>query len=310
MTVFAKNGFTVSANFIGMEDAVRVATHNGLFHGDDVVAIAILAMIFGNRMEVVRTRDPEILAQAEILVDVGGAYDGERYFDHHQSLRGIGGMAAAGLVWQRFGKDAIASHFSGAMSLLDDISLEDVVDRVKENMINNVDAIDIGGRRPAKGEYTFSHFISGFNTPGKAGDSHDFANAVEAAMGAIGRMIFTSVEQIRAERPVVEAIKGLSPDDNILILNAYALGAMNVVQKANDARAVKLQRIVYPDVSGSWRVQKVEGMSDMPSTWWGKRDQELDVVTGIEGGVFVHANGFIGGNKTREGAIAMAKASI
>ena len=36
------------------------------------------------------------------------------------------------------------------------------------------------------------------------------------------------------------------------------------------------------------------------------RDAALDEVTGIEGGVFVHAAGFIGGNKTFEGALAMA----
>jgi uncharacterized UPF0160 family protein len=32
----------------------------------------------------------------------------------------------------------------------------------------------------------------------------------------------------------------------------------------------------------------------------------LDAVSGIEGCIFVHAGGFIGGNKTLEGAKAMA----
>jgi uncharacterized UPF0160 family protein len=38
----------------------------------------------------------------------------------------------------------------------------------------------------------------------------------------------------------------------------------------------------------------------------GFRDEKLDEITGIDGGVFVHAAGFIGGNKTFEGAKAMA----
>lgn len=35
--------------------------------------------------EVVRTRDPELLAECDVVVDVGGEYDPERHrYDHHQ----------------------------------------------------------------------------------------------------------------------------------------------------------------------------------------------------------------------------------
>lgn len=35
--------------------------------------------------EVVRTRDPERLAECDVVVDVGGEYDPERHrYDHHQ----------------------------------------------------------------------------------------------------------------------------------------------------------------------------------------------------------------------------------
>ena len=35
--------------------------------------------------EVVRTRDPQRLAQCDVVVDVGGEYDPERHrYDHHQ----------------------------------------------------------------------------------------------------------------------------------------------------------------------------------------------------------------------------------
>ena len=40
------------------------------------------------------------------------------------------------------------------------------------------------------------------------------------------------------------------------------------------------------------------------------RDDALSALTGIRGGVIVHANGFIGGNKTREVALAMARAAL
>lgn len=42
----------------------------------------------------------------------------------------------------------------------------------------------------------------------------------------------------------------------------------------------------------------------------GVRDEELDKVSGIKGCVFVHASGFIGGNKTFEGALEMARKAV
>jgi uncharacterized UPF0160 family protein len=68
---------------------------------------------------------------------------------------------------------------------------------------------------------------------------------------------------------------------------------------------------------GGWRVQAVpladagfENRAPLLRAWWGVRDAELSTLSGIDGCVFVHANGFIGGNKTYEGALAMAKASL
>lgn len=44
--------------------------------------------------------------------------------------------------------------------------------------------------------------------------------------------------------------------------------------------------------------------------WRGLRDAELSKVSSIEGCVFAHASGFIGGNKTKEGALQMAIKSL
>ena len=44
--------------------------------------------------------------------------------------------------------------------------------------------------------------------------------------------------------------------------------------------------------------------------WRGIRDQALSDLSGIEGCIFVHASGFIGGNKTKEGALEMARRTM
>jgi len=71
-----------------------------------------------------------------------------------------------------------------------------------------------------------------------------------------------------------------------------------------------------PEKTG-WRIQCVpvskdsfESRKPLPEAWRGVRDDALSEVSGIPGGVFVHASGFIGGNKTFEGALEMAKKSL
>ncbi|KAK5171336.1 uncharacterized protein LTR77_004480 [Saxophila tyrrhenica] len=66
-----------------------------------------------------------------------------------------------------------------------------------------------------------------------------------------------------------------------------------------------------------WRIRAVSVASDsfenrkgLPEQWRGVRDEELSKVSGVEGGVFVHAGGFIGGNKSFEGALEMARRSV
>lgn len=93
--------------------------------------------------------------------------------------------------------------------------------------------------------------------------------------------------------------------------------------------------VVYPDeTAGNWRVQAVpvssesfESRKALPEAWRGLRDEELSKASGVPGGIFIHASGFIGGmssllrmnrftdffktgNKTKEGALKMAQAAL
>ena len=68
--------------------------------------------------------------------------------------------------------------------------------------------------------------------------------------------------------------------------------------------------VIYRDQAAMWRVQCVPTTAksftnrlSLPQEWRGLRDAELEKVSGISGTAFVHSNGFIGGNKTREGEL-------
>lgn len=89
---------------------------------------------------------------------------------------------------------------------------------------------------------------------------------------------------------------------------------------ALEGDAPQVLYVLYPE-SGApgakWRVQAVPVSKDsfesrraLPEAWRGFRDAELDGICGVEGCVFVHAAGFIGGNKTFEGAREMAAKAL
>ena len=48
----------------------------------------------------------------------------------------------------------------------------------------------------------------------------------------------------------------------------------------------------------------------MPNEWRGLENEKLSKVSGIPGCVYVHGYGYIGGNHTYEGALAMAKKAL
>ena len=84
-----------------------------------------------------------------------------------------------------------------------------------------------------------------------------------------------------------------------------------------DKAEKKILYAIFPDNGGSWRIQSVPVSSHsfdlrqaLPDKWRGLRDKELDQECDIDGCVFIHASGFIGGHSTREGALEMGKKAL
>lgn len=78
-----------------------------------------------------------------------------------------------------------------------------------------------------------------------------------------------------------------------------------------------IKYVLYTDQANKWRIQCVpeslvsfSNRLSLPEDWRGLRDDVLTKKSGIEGCIFVHAGGFIGGNHTYEGALEMAKKSL
>ncbi|XP_069133181.1 MYG1 exonuclease-like [Argopecten irradians] len=65
---------------------MKIGTHNGSFHCDEVLACFLLRQLPQYKdAQIKRTRDPAVLDTCDIVVDVGGVFDPEKNkFDHHQ----------------------------------------------------------------------------------------------------------------------------------------------------------------------------------------------------------------------------------
>ncbi|KAK0614982.1 metal-dependent protein hydrolase [Bombardia bombarda] len=112
--------------------------------------------------------------------------------------------------------------------------------------------------------------------------------------------------------------------DHLFTLEAEQQGGPDVQKENGEEQKGKEQKgvlyVLYPESAApgsKWRIQCVpdskgsfNSRKKLPAAWKGLRDEELDDVAGIEGCVFVHPGRFMGGNKTFEGALAMAKKAL
>ena len=132
-----------------------IVTHNGNFHADDVFSIAALKSIFPD-FNLVRTRDLAVIAQADIVIDVGGEYNPDTgRFDHHQ--RGGAGArengipySSFGLIWQKYGVEICQGS-------------QEVAHSVDAGLVSTIDAIDCGHVEGVSQGISLSQTISMFN---------------------------------------------------------------------------------------------------------------------------------------------------
>ena len=117
-----------------------------------------------------RSRDPSVLATCTVVVDVGGEYDPARLrFDHHQktfsqTINSLDGskkwttkLSSAGLVYFHFGREIISEVLATDSPQL----TEKVFDKVYENFIQEIDAIDNGiSTHDGEGRYSISTNLS------------------------------------------------------------------------------------------------------------------------------------------------------
>lgn len=88
------------------------------------------------------------------------------------------------------------------------------------------------------------------------------------------------------------------------------------MKKENNAEG-EIKFVLFKDSTGKWRVSTVSVTSTsfefrlgLPEELRGLRDEELSKAAGVEGCIFIHAAGFIGGAQTEEAVLKLARMSL
>ena len=130
--------------------ALRIATHSGTFHADEALACFMLRRLPKFKSAAVtRTRDPQVLSECDVVVDVGSVYDhAAMRYDHHQRGfsecfgHGFGTkLSSAGLIYKHYGKELIAVE-TGRAEASDEVAL--LYTQLYKNFVESIDAIDNG----------------------------------------------------------------------------------------------------------------------------------------------------------------------
>jgi len=280
-----------------------VATHDGSFHADEVFAIAALGLL-GEPVEVIRTRDREAVARADLRVDVGFRDDARTGdFDHHQrefdAVRDNGvRFASFGLIWRAFGTRVCEGD--GEVAAAVDASLVQAVDANDTGQQLTRSLID--GVRPM----TANAIVGGFNarwdeTLSGEQERARFDAAVALARGILERELASAASGRRAQQIVRSAITAAT-DPRVVELPVNAPWKLVLVPEAPDALFV-----IYPKRQGFGleavprELGSFENRRDLPAAWGGREGADLVAVTGVQDALFCHAKRFLAVARSREG---------
>lgn len=284
-----------------------IVTHNSSYHADDVFAVAALKIAFPDS-SVIRSRDSEAIAGADIVVDTGSVYDPAKMrFDHHQP-DGAGKRengipyASFGLVWKEFGEKISGS--AEAARIID------------EKLCMPIDAIDNGfdiSKPTVDGvkEYSVRDLFYSYTSVQSSEEEIDaaFEVVVGIARELLMREIRLAQEDVRDWRDSLAAYDS-SEDKRVVLLPR----TMSWKKALIPTEALV---VVYPRPDGKWGARMVPDKLNsfglkkpFPESWAGKRDEELALVSGVADARFCHNKLWLAVASSKEGAIELAQKAL
>lgn len=280
----------------------RIVTHSGSFHADEIFATALIKRFINEDIELIRTRDEEVLSKYTNdgntwVIDVGRSYNEKVLnFDHHQASfsktwpNATIPFSSCGLVWMYLKKNGfLEKHYSN-----------EVINIVEERLIVKIDMHDNRVASLPQG-IMFKLCNRENNT------NEDFLRALLMAEMHL-EDTFLFAERIERNRKKIREIE-FAESQQIAIFHEEVHNIITPVSRETSAKI-----IVMPKANEeSWSVRSIakphEGVLT-PHWWRGLSNEELAEASGIEDLIFVHKAGFLAIVGSKESALEVAKTML
>lgn len=326
------------------EGKVKIGTHNGAFHADEVLACALLKMRPEYREAVIiRSRKMEVLEACDIVIDVGRIFDPETLrFDHHKGTKKSSGedlghqvfregvtetpLSSAGMIFKYFGIKLLTNLYPDAEAPYFHMN-------IYRKFVESIDAGD-NGVKIADAEFKFqlkstlARRIGSLNPTSEQDPSRQFKLAMLLSGSEFLTTLHKTVTTVPASRAKLELALAkrdeYDPNGQILVLDSF-FSWQNVFFDWEDLNPTE-ERILFAifqdSRSGHYRVQGVpqdannrRARAFLPEAWKGYQHDAQDspekkALETLVPKDCTFCNGWIGGSKTLEEALAMAKAAI
>lgn len=296
-----------------------LVTHSGGFHADELLSSVILTRLFPDA-EIVRSRAKDWISPAEdrIVYDVGGNYDPDlKIFDHHQRNAPLRDdeqpYSSFGLIWKHFGHEYLAQsgipkeHIDGLHASFD------------KGFVLPIDLVDNGVLSPSiagpLAGMTLPALLETlkpvFDDTSENGENEAFHRAMAVARSFVEARIARSAAKLRAEAVVQTAIQETG-EGKVLVL-PMGMPFMSVVKKSG---ADHLLFVCAPR-GKDWSLTGIrlhdEGFelrADLPASWAGLTNSDLESASGVKGATFCHNGRFIAAATSREAILEMADIAV
>ena len=297
----------------------HLITHSGGFHADELLSSVILTKLFPNA-ELRRTRDRDWLSPSldKIIYDVGGDYNAQnQIFDHHQRpgpLRQDGQpYSSFGLIWAHYGQDYLK-----AMDV-PEADIKAIHQAFDEKFVLPIDLLDNGAMEPSvAGPLSILTLPSLFDMMKPVFDNTSPTATDDAFLQALSiARIF--VEASITDRAAVLRAKSMVNDAIIKAGKSQILELPMGMPYLSALRASGADHLLFMIAprGDDWTINGIklndntfDQRADLPSSWAGLTDGDLESASGVQGAIFCHNARFIAVANSRDAIIKMAEIAV
>ncbi len=311
-----KQKISVSKSFLESSfDQLIVGTHSGIFHSDDVIAVALFCINnHDNAIHVVRSRDFKELSKCSLLVDVGAGK-----YAHHQ----IGGngcrdngipYASAGLYWKYHGKEIVEKLAINILKItLSKSEIYSIFSSLDYSIIQEIDKSDNGIVASQTPFDYIANYLPNWRDLNKDENIYEitFKSVLDVTVSILEKLILTEIDKITSFNYICALYKK-DTTSKIIEIPAQSFPWLEPIVKLNAEYNAHIDFVIFPYPLGGWAAQavppsleeKFKQRKKFPLSWSGQT-VNLAQISGIDDAIFCHNGLFFVRANSRESVIKM-----